>query len=269
VRVTGPRLLASILYVALGTVQYRLGLAFRYVALGTVQCSLGFRYVAMGTVHHRLGLPPCIMNNINSGRGTCSIKCVPWQRRRWELLEIVECVEKLHTQERHATLRIAFNAQVQRAGPAARQRACRRGCHRGDHRCAIAVGKWGRPGPLRPWRTVKGSSSSSSTSSSTSHFFAVRGEEVVRTVGALVLPHRRPEARVAHTTLLLLALRDNRGLLGVRPASDCHSRARVNPRSKMPKMRVSPRAASRVNGPARRPRPSRLLPKNQLLWSEE
>ena len=47
--------------------------------------------------------------------------------------------------------------------------------------------------------------------------FAVRGAEVVRTVGALVLPHGRPEATVAHTALLLLALCDHRGLLGVRP----------------------------------------------------
>ena len=148
---------------------------------------------------------------------------------------------ELRTQERHATRRIAFNAQVQRAGPAARQRACRRGRHRGDHRCAIAVGKWGRPGPLCPQRTVKGSSSSSSTSSS--HFFAVRGAEVVRKVGALVLPHGRPEA-VAHTALLLLAPRHNRGLLGVRPASDCRSRctlARKCPR------RASPRAPRRAS----------------------
>ena len=35
--------------------------------------------------------------------------------------------------------------------------------------------------------------------------FAVRGAEVVRTVGALVLPHGRPEATVAHTALLAVA----------------------------------------------------------------
>ena len=35
--------------------------------------------------------------------------------------------------------------------------------------------------------------------------FAVRGAEVVRTVDALVLPHGRPEATVAHTAMLAVA----------------------------------------------------------------
>jgi hypothetical protein len=72
----------------------------------------------------------------------------------------------------------------------------------------------------------------------------VQGAEVGRTVGALVLPHEHPEASVAHTALLLLALCDHRGLLSVRLASDCRSRctlARKCPR------RASPRAPRRTS----------------------
>ena len=121
------------------------------------------------------------------------------------------------------------------------------------HRRGEMAARTGRPGPLRPYRTVKGSSSSLLTSSLTSsHFFALQGAEVGRTVGALVLPHGHPEASVAHTALLLLALCDHRCLLSVRLASDCRSRcnlARKCPRRASPR---APRRASMVPPDARR-----------------